>query len=207
MALVSASGINPWNLPSCALSEIGSLPSCRGIYFVIGKSDVYYIGKTSVSFKARWDAHHRLKDLVDISDARIAWLELSLSNDDLVLIESELIDAYRPPLNKGKSGFPPICPPPDKSEYLLAVKAANKRLKGFGIPIRLSVHRNSLYLRSSRLPARPGRIKNSASRDEIARGPLSWIVIKAAERDAHRMWAATINKRFKWEDYPAYQRS
>ena len=200
MAWISPECVDPWALPSCPVGGLSELPDCAGIYFAIGVSDVYYIGKTAVSFRMRWDAHHRLKDLILMPGVRIAWLESDMHDSDLVILESELIKIHKPALNKITPKTFATKREPIGADYLVAVKSANDRLKKTGIPIRLSVHKNSLYLRSSRLPSRPG--KSTCIRAEIPMGLVSWITIKAAERDAHRMWSACVERRFRWEDYP-----
>lgn len=79
------------------------------------------------------------------------------------------------------------------------IAAANERLKGAGIPVRLYLHRKSLYLRCGRLPPKPGDAPGK--RYEIRQGPASTLTIRKAETEAHRLWAAVVERRFEWGDY------
>jgi len=81
-------------------------------------------------------------------------------------------------------------------EFKAAIAAANERLKGAGVPVRLRVHRRSLYLRCSKLPPKPGY--SSGHRYELAQGPISAPVIRRAEAQAHALWAAVVERRFDW---------
>jgi integrase len=80
-----------------------------------------------------------------------------------------------------------------------SVDASNARLKGAGIPVRLRVHRQSLYLRCSRLPPKPG--DEPSKRYEIPQGPVGAITIRRAEARAYELWAAVVERRFDWGDW------
>lgn len=80
-----------------------------------------------------------------------------------------------------------------------AIAAANERLSGAGVPVRLRVHRKSLYLRCSRLPPKAGH--QAGHRYELAQGPVSAPVIRRAETQAHALWAAVVERRFSWEEF------
>ena len=79
------------------------------------------------------------------------------------------------------------------------IAAANERLAGAGVPVRLRVHRRSLYLRCSRLPPKPGH--EAGHRYELAQGPVSAPVVRRAEAQAHGLWAAVVERRFDWAEY------
>jgi len=82
---------------------------------------------------------------------------------------------------------------------LQAIAAANERLAGAGVPVRLRVHRKSLYLRCSRLPPKAGH--EVGHRYELAQGPVSAPVVRRAEAQAHALWAAVVERRFEWADF------
>jgi hypothetical protein len=67
------------------------------------------------------------------------------------------------------------------------------------VPVRLRVHRKSLYLRCSRLPPKAGH--EVGHRYELAQGPVSAPVVRRAEAQAHALWAAVVERRFEWADF------
>lgn len=81
----------------------------------------------------------------------------------------------------------------------LSVEASNQRLKAAGIPVRLRVHRQSLYLRCNRLPPKPGH--EPGHRYEIPQGPLSALTIRNAEVQAYALWQTVVERRFDWGDW------
>lgn len=86
-------------LPSIPLMDIGELPSCPALYFVLDSNNaVLYIGYAS-SLQNRWRAHHRLIDFVQIPNARIAWMVIS-EPQMLPSLERVCIDYFQPPLNR-----------------------------------------------------------------------------------------------------------
>lgn len=100
--------IDPLALPYVMMSELRYLPTCAGVYFAIEAGDqVAYVGQ-SVNIRNRWRRHHREGDLCDLSDleaargVKIAWLEVS-DLAKLSEIEREMIQRFRPRLNKARS--------------------------------------------------------------------------------------------------------
>ncbi|MBD1918915.1 MULTISPECIES: hypothetical protein [Cyanophyceae] len=88
---------------------------------------------------------------------------------------------------------------PFSKELLRDIAAANERLAGAGVPVRLRIHRKSLYLRCSRLPPKLGH--EAGHRYELAQGPASAPVVRRAEAQAHGLWAAVVERRFSWEEF------
>lgn len=85
---------------------------CAGIYMLVAKERVIYIGK-SRKMISRIDTHRRIYK--DKRSAKLSWLTENLNIpgvlfdevhimrcrvEDLDRLERELIDVYRPPLNK-----------------------------------------------------------------------------------------------------------
>lgn len=84
-------------LPSVRLSERSKLPAVSAVYFAISASDeVLYIGKAN-NLSCRWYGHHRYDQLCKFRDVRLAWLEMS--QDELDVMEQSLILHFDPPLN------------------------------------------------------------------------------------------------------------
>jgi predicted DNA-binding protein len=87
------------SLPSLSLLQRKDLPEVSGIYFVINNQGVIqYIGK-SINLKQRWQQHHRLSQLEELPDIKIAWLEVS-DHSLLLEIERALIHWFKPSLNR-----------------------------------------------------------------------------------------------------------
>jgi excinuclease UvrABC nuclease subunit len=96
--------INPRRLPSVPMSDRRLLPEDPGIYFAIDSLGVIqYIGK-SVNLRRRWEGHHRLKQLKNVGDIKIAWLTVSDAHL-LPAIEEALIDRFNPRLNRCSTWF------------------------------------------------------------------------------------------------------
>lgn len=96
--MIEPSAINPFTLPSVALSQRKLLPECIAIYFAIDANNkIQYIGQTS-NLRMRWTSHHREKLLESIGEVRLSWLEVS---DKMLLaeIEAALISWFDPPIN------------------------------------------------------------------------------------------------------------
>ena len=88
-------------LPYTRLSEVNNLPKIPGIYFAIDAiGNVQYIGK-SVNINQRWTNHHRHKQLEQLNDIKIFYLEIKKISL-LEVIEKILIELYKPPLNNSK---------------------------------------------------------------------------------------------------------
>jgi DNA-binding Xre family transcriptional regulator len=112
--VISPESINLAKLPSVDLSDLSDrafIPSAPGIYFCLSADgEVLYIGR-SINISRRWIQHHRQKQLAQIDNVRLAWLEVS---DTYLLpsIEKALIEYFNPSLNfspvavaKGKRRF------------------------------------------------------------------------------------------------------
>ncbi|MFH7241737.1 MAG: hypothetical protein ACHWZW_02700 [Spirulina sp.] len=80
-----------------------------------------------------------------------------------------------------------------------SVAAANERLRAAGVPVRLRVHRKSLYLRCSKLPPKPGH--QPGHRYELSQGPLCEPAIRRAEAQAYAIRTALVERRFSWEEF------
>ncbi len=98
--MVAIEDINLHNLPFVFLANKSELPFTAGIYFVVNVDDeVLYIGK-AIDIRLRWKQHHRFEQIrTEYPESRIAWLtctEITLLNS----IESELIKAWKPRLNR-----------------------------------------------------------------------------------------------------------
>lgn len=103
--LLSKAGVSNWlevdlqELPAVALENRLMLPHCAAVYFALSKNnEVLYIGK-SVDIAHRWISHHRWRNLDEIGNVRIAWMEV---NNSSLLPELEwlLIEKFKPSLNK-----------------------------------------------------------------------------------------------------------
>ncbi|MCC5609894.1 helix-turn-helix domain-containing protein [Nostoc sp. CHAB 5834] len=114
MSIFNIQQIKPLKLPSLSLTDKRSLPSIRCVYFVLEGDEVVYLGR-STDLRFRWRQHHRYNDLKQLSDVRIAWLEVS---DTWILqeIEMALIAWFEPKLNQTSSNSVWI----ERLEYLLA---------------------------------------------------------------------------------------
>ncbi|EKQ70352.1 GIY-YIG domain-containing protein, putative endonuclease [Leptolyngbyaceae cyanobacterium JSC-12] len=88
--------VNITELPKVAVSNRSNLPEVAGVYFVLGRTEILYIGM-STNIKDRWRRHHKLEFLVDKRDVHIAWLEASTNG--LRELENKLINKYDPILN------------------------------------------------------------------------------------------------------------
>jgi len=84
-------------------------------------------------------------------------------------------------------------------EKLGNVEGINARLKEANVPIRVRVHGGALYLRSSKLPPKPG--DPDGKRYEIPMGPASVANIALIELKAHQLWQLVVQERFDWALY------
>jgi DNA-binding transcriptional regulator YiaG len=85
------------SLPSVLIPYRDSLPEVGGIYFVLEKSEVMYIGK-SQNLRKRWHGHECCAELDRPKKARVAWLEVP-SEEDRTRLEQSLIARLNPRLN------------------------------------------------------------------------------------------------------------
>lgn len=86
-------------LPYLSLLQRKDLPEVSGIYFLINNQGVIQYIEQSINLKQRWQRHHRLSQLEELSDVRIAWLEVS-DRSLLLEIEKALIHWFKPLLNR-----------------------------------------------------------------------------------------------------------
>ena len=83
MLAIDPKDINPLALPSLPLESRRNLPNKSALYFVFDEDDeMLYIGKT-VSLIKRRQGHHRLAELKQLGNVRIAWIEC-----DAVIMDS-----------------------------------------------------------------------------------------------------------------------
>ena len=95
---IDSQTIDPNFLPSLPLKRRKDLPFISAIYLAIdSKGVIQYIGR-SRNLNQRWTQHHRLSDLADLSEVKIAWLEVN-DPDLLPEVENFLISRFDPPLN------------------------------------------------------------------------------------------------------------
>lgn len=97
MLPIDADKVSLLNLPSLPLSCRKQFPSCPAIYFVLAAEKVLYVGRT-INLVNRWAGHHRLAELENIEEVKIAWMEV---NDFTLLpsVEKVLIQYLKPTLN------------------------------------------------------------------------------------------------------------
>lgn len=94
---LDAKKVKPWKLPSLPLGWRKGFPKCPAIYFAISGKKILYIGK-SINLASRWAGHHRLAELEQFEEVRIAWIEVS-DRSLLLAIEKALIQYFKPTLN------------------------------------------------------------------------------------------------------------
>jgi hypothetical protein len=95
---------NPKRLPSMPVQERRDFPETYGLYFVVAKRKVQYIGLTTDSFRDRWcnwGGHHQL-DAALRMNARVHFLELRCNPTKLDELETAAIRRWWPPLNTAK---------------------------------------------------------------------------------------------------------
>lgn len=102
MLVINPKDINPLALPSLPLELRRNLPRKSALYFVFDKDDeMLYIGKAINLFK-RWQGHHKLPELEQLENVRIAWMEC----DAVIMDSSEttFIAHFQPLLNDATRG-------------------------------------------------------------------------------------------------------
>lgn len=100
--MINPEDINPLALRSLPLESRQNLPKKSGLYFVFDKDDEFlYIGKTG-DLRKRWQGHHKLEELRQLENVRIAWMEC----DKIIMDSSEttLITHFQPLLNGTNRG-------------------------------------------------------------------------------------------------------
>ncbi|MEM8719645.1 MAG: GIY-YIG nuclease family protein [Cyanobacteria bacterium P01_G01_bin.39] len=95
--LVEINNLTPFHFKSVDLKDKDSLPEEPGIYFVIDKSNVYYIGMTT-NLQKRWYSHHKQSEIDSLSEIKISYLNC-LPKHYLKNLESTLINHFKPSLN------------------------------------------------------------------------------------------------------------
>ena len=103
MLAIDPEDLNPLALPSLSLESRHNLPDKSAIYFVLDEDDeILYIGK-AVSLVKRWRGHHRLAQLEQLGNVRIAWMEC----DALLInsLETGCITHFKPLFNKITQGW------------------------------------------------------------------------------------------------------
>lgn len=95
--LLNITKLDPFKLSSITMNEKDDLPNSSGIYFVIDKNNIYYIGM-SKNIRKRWYDHHRQSDFDKYSDLNISYLD-SLPVKFLKSIETQFIKHFKPLLN------------------------------------------------------------------------------------------------------------
>ena len=89
------------HLPSLPLSERPMLPDVAAVYLAIAKDgSVLYIGRAR-RLNARWQRHHRYKQLKAIDGVRLAWVVVD-DEDELSAIELDYIQRYNPAINSSR---------------------------------------------------------------------------------------------------------
>jgi hypothetical protein len=95
--MISFPEVDIATLPFVTLADRTLLPNTSGIYFAIASDNsIQYIGK-SINLWSRWQQHHRLKQLQQLTEIRIAWLECP--SELLDSVEAALIQHLQPQLN------------------------------------------------------------------------------------------------------------
>lgn len=97
--MIKPQEINLNDLPCVPLNKKKELPTVAGIYFAIdAQGKVQYIGRTK-NLKNRWTRHHRESQLNELTNIKIAYLEIS-EISLLSEIERALIKWFKPFLNR-----------------------------------------------------------------------------------------------------------
>ena len=94
---IALDDINIAELPSIALDDRSQLPKVCGIYFVVRKKAVLYIGQ-SLNINDRWKNHHILKSASKLDNVSIAYWQVPAGHLDNA--ERILIDEYQPTFNR-----------------------------------------------------------------------------------------------------------
>lgn len=97
--LTTPGAIDPWKLQRFPFGD--QLPDEQGIYFVLYKAEVLYIGMTNSFFK-RWEKHHRSDELKALSGVEVACCPVYCDRATLYQIEQRLIAWMSPVLNGRK---------------------------------------------------------------------------------------------------------
>jgi hypothetical protein len=131
-------------LPNLKLSDRKELPECSGIYFVISRDLVLYVG-LATNIRTRWQNHHRLPQLQAVNkrnEVNLFWL--SCDRHQLNDLEGQYIQYYCPVLNQTKVPDRQIVP--SFQMLTLSLKKLNERVIGFGICPANGQHLKTLIL-------------------------------------------------------------
>lgn len=92
-------GLRIDQLSSLPLTSKQLLPKIPALYFVISEAEqVLYVGATQ-SLGTRWQSHHRLRQLDQYANVRIAWLPVADSAERQRL-ERQAIEQFQPLFNE-----------------------------------------------------------------------------------------------------------
>lgn len=98
MNAIAPESIKLSELPSVPLEWYKGLPKCAAIYIAYSEyEEVLYVGR-SVDLQNRWKGHHRIDQLIQVGNVRLAWIEVSNSKL-LPAIETALIEYFQPRFN------------------------------------------------------------------------------------------------------------
>jgi GIY-YIG catalytic domain len=131
-------------LPNLKLSDRKELPECSGIYFVISRDLVLYVG-LATNIRNRWQNHHRLPQLQAVNkrnEVNLFWL--SCTQHQLNDLERQYIEYYCPVLNQTKVPDQQIVP--SFQMFTLSLKKLNERVIGFGVCPANGQHLKTLIL-------------------------------------------------------------
>lgn len=79
------------------------------------------------------------------------------------------------------------------------IRSINQRLRAARVPLSALLRGSSLYLRTTRVPPKPG--DSPGHRYELPMGPASASNLARLETEAHSIWQAVIERRFDWGQY------
>lgn len=102
--MIQASAVNVSSLPRASLSDRRTFPELSCVYLAVDKFNaVQYVGLAS-NLRTRWASHHRLQQLQNMGDIKIAWLQVP-DVELLEEIEKVLINHFNPVLNRKTTWF------------------------------------------------------------------------------------------------------
>lgn len=131
-------------LPNAKLSDRQRLPECAGIYFVISRDLVLYVG-LATNLRNRWQNHHRLPQLQAVNKRNEVYLFwLTCTQNQLNDLERQYIEHYCPVLNQTKVPQRQIVP--SFQMLTLSLKKLNERVIGFGMCPANGQHLKTLIL-------------------------------------------------------------
>ena len=87
---------DPFELPCVAIEDVSFLPEVSGVYFVLRKPAILYVGKT-LNLRGRWQNHEKRHLFDDIDNVKVSAFMCGKSLIDIV--ERQCIDAFQPRFN------------------------------------------------------------------------------------------------------------